>query len=117
MVVSQLHSTRHLQTMSLCLFAKLILPDLEQRIVATRQILAENGNLLTLQYFLLKERTPFQKEKFGVMIQERSGGEKALAPNLSTSAAQVFQLIRRLADCTVTPTALADVLADWEGTL
>ena len=32
-------------------------------------------------------------------------------------AAQVFQLIRRLADCTVTPTALADVLADWEGTL
>jgi len=26
-VVSQLHSTRHLQTMSLCLFAKLILPD------------------------------------------------------------------------------------------
>jgi len=25
--VSQLHSTRHLQTMSLCLFAKLILPD------------------------------------------------------------------------------------------
>ena len=28
MVVSQLHSTRHLQTMSLCLFAKLILPDL-----------------------------------------------------------------------------------------
>ena len=27
MVVSQLHSTRHLQTMSLCLFAKLILPD------------------------------------------------------------------------------------------
>ena len=29
MVVSQLHSTRHLQTMSLCLFAKLILPDLE----------------------------------------------------------------------------------------
>ncbi len=90
---------------------------MEQRIVATRQILAENGNLLTLQYFLLKERTPFQKEKFGVMIQERSGGEKALAPNLSTSAAQVFQLIRRLADCTVTPTALADVLADWEGTL
>jgi len=28
--VSQLHSTRHLQTMSLCLFAKLILPDLPQ---------------------------------------------------------------------------------------
>jgi len=27
--VSQLHSTRHLQTMSLCLFAKLILPDLQ----------------------------------------------------------------------------------------
>ncbi|WP_432490289.1 hypothetical protein, partial [Flavonifractor plautii] len=27
--VSQLHSTRHLQTMSLCLFAKLILPDLK----------------------------------------------------------------------------------------
>ncbi|MDB7930834.1 hypothetical protein, partial [Flavonifractor plautii] len=29
--VSQLHSTRHLQTMSLCLFAKLILPDPTQR--------------------------------------------------------------------------------------
>ena len=90
---------------------------MEQRIVATRQILAENGNLLTLQYFLLKERTPFQKEKFGVMIQERSGGEKTLAPNLGTSATQIFRLIRRLADCTVTPTALVDVLADWEEVL
>ncbi|MCQ5031054.1 hypothetical protein NE547_16225, partial [Flavonifractor sp. DFI.6.63] len=37
MVVSQLHSTRHLQTMSLCLFAKLILPD-------------RNFPLLTYQY-------------------------------------------------------------------
>lgn len=90
---------------------------MEQRLVAARQILAENGNLLTLQYFLLKERTPFQKEKFGVMIQERNSGEKALAQNLSTSAVQAFQLIRRLADCTVTPTALVDVLADWEEAL
>ena len=90
---------------------------MEQRLVETRQILAENGNLLTLQYFLLKERAPYQKEKLGVMIQERNSGEKSLAANLSTSADQIFRLIRRLADCTVTPTSLADVLTDWEGTL
>ncbi|MDB7904351.1 hypothetical protein PND81_23920, partial [Flavonifractor plautii] len=42
-VVSQLHSTRHLQTMSLCLFAKLILPDLHLRKTAwvDRDFLAE----------------------------------------------------------------------------
>ena len=76
---------------------------MELRLVASRQILSENGNLLTLQYFLLKERSPSRKKKFGAMILERNSGEKALAPNFSTSAVQVFRLIRRL--------------ADWEGTL
>lgn len=90
---------------------------MEQRLVATRQIPAENGDLLVLQYFLLKGETPSGKRKFGIMIQERNSGEKSLVANLSTSAVQVFCLIRRLADCTVTPTALVDVLADWEGTL
>ena len=86
---------------------------MEQRLVATRQILSENDNLLTLQYFLLKERSPSRKQKFGAMILERNSGEKALAPNLSTSAVQVFRLV----DCTVTPISLADVLTDWEETL
>ena len=90
---------------------------MEQRLVATRQLLSEGGIFLTLQYFLLNGEVPFQKKKFGVMIQEQNSGERAIVPNLSTSAVQVFQLIRRLADCTVTPTALTDVLADWEGTL
>ena len=90
---------------------------MEQRLVATRQILSENDNLITLQYFLLKERSPSRKQKFGAMILERNSGEKALAPNLSTSAVQVFRLIRRLVDCTVTPISLADVLTDWEETL
>ena len=90
---------------------------MEQRLIATRQTVAENGNLLILQYFLLKERFPSRKQNFGVMIRERNSDEEALVPNLSTSVVQMFRLIRRLADCTVTPTALADVLADWEGTL
>lgn len=90
---------------------------MEQRLVATRQIQAENGNLLVLQYFLLKEEPPSGKRKFGVMIQERTSGEITLVPSLTTSAVQAFRLIRRLADCTVTPTALKDVLADWEWTL
>ena len=90
---------------------------MEQQLIVTRQILAESGNLLVLQYFLLKEGTPSEKRKFGVMIQERNSGEKALAPNLRTSAVQVFRLIHRLADHTVTPTSLMAVLADWEGTL
>lgn len=90
---------------------------MEQRLVATRQIPTENGALLVLQYFLLKEGASSGKRKFGVMILERNSCEKALAPNLSTSVVQVFRLIRRLADCTVTPTTLMDVLTDWEGTL
>ena len=90
---------------------------MEERLVVIRQIPAENGNLLVLQYFLLKEATLSEKRKFGVMIQERNSGEKALVPNLSTSAIQMFRLICRLADCTVTPTTLLDVLTDWEWTL
>lgn len=90
---------------------------MEQRLIVMRQIPTEKGNLLVLQYFLLKEETPSGKQKFGVMIQERNSGEKAFVPNLNTSVTQIFRLIRRLADCTVTPTALMDVLADWEGTL
>lgn len=90
---------------------------MEQRLVTTRQILSENDNLLTLQYFLLKERFPSGKQKFGVMILERNSGEKVLAPNLSASAVQVSQLICRLANHTVTPTSLIDVLADWEESL
>lgn len=88
---------------------------MEQRLVATQKIRAENGNLLTLQYFFLKEEMPSGTSRFGVMIRERNSGEKALTPNISTSAVQVFRLIRQLADCTVTPTTLLDVLADWEG--
>ena len=90
---------------------------MEHRLVATRQIPAENGDLLILQYFLLKEGILSGKRKFGIMIQERNSGKKALAPNYSTSAIQAFQLIRRLADCTVTPTTLMDVLTDLGGTL
>lgn len=90
---------------------------MEKRLVVTRQILAKDGSLLVLQYFLLKDQAPSRKRKYGVMIQERNSGEKALASNLSMSAVQVFRLIYRLADCTVTPTSLMDVLIDWEGNL
>lgn len=51
------------------------------------------------------------------MLQKRNSGEKARVPNLSSSVVQIFRLIRRLADYTVTPMALMDVLADWERTL
>ncbi|MDB7894623.1 hypothetical protein, partial [Flavonifractor plautii] len=44
--VSQLHSTRHLQTMSLCLFAKLILPDLGIRGIADTSLSLPIADLL-----------------------------------------------------------------------
>ena len=43
---------------------------MEQRLVATRQILSENDNLLTLQYFLLKERSPSRKQKYSIKISK-----------------------------------------------
>lgn len=88
-----------------------------QWLVMTRQILSENGNSLSLQYFLLKKCALLGKETYGVMIQEQNRGEKGIVPNLSSSAVQVFRIVRQLADCTVTPTTLMDVLTDWEGTL
>ena len=69
---------------------------MEQRLVATRQILSENDNLLTLQYFLLKERSPSRKQKFGAMILERNSGEKALAQHIGCSGVPADPPVGRL---------------------
>lgn len=86
---------------------------MEQRLVATRHILSEKGNFLTLQYFILKEELLSCKHKFGIMIQECNSGEKAFAPQLCTSSVQAFRLIHQLSDYSVTPTTLLYVLTDW----
>ncbi|WP_373223243.1 hypothetical protein, partial [Flavonifractor plautii] len=66
--VSQLHSTRHLQTMSLCLFAKLILPDL--------------APLPDISFFLEKVRTVSACIGINLPLKERPaiGGEQPTPP-------------------------------------
>ena len=73
----------------------------------------EDGATLTLQYAVLVEEMPGGPESYGVKITETVSGESAMAPGLTTSDQKIYALVELLAENTVTPTGLMDVLADW----
>lgn len=51
-------------------------------------------------------------ESYGMKIAEQ-GGDTALAPNVTCSAARIDELSELLLRNAVTPAALNDVLSDW----
>ena len=55
---------------------------------------------------------PFFCEDYGVRVWE-DGGEDAIVPGITTSAQRVDELLSLLVEHRVSPTALADVVADW----
>lgn len=81
--------------------------------ITTRTIQTEDNRRLTLLYILLVEETAEGLEKFGVKITKVEDETNATAPNLTMSTQKIYGLIETLARCTVTPTGLMDVLADW----
>lgn len=81
--------------------------------ITTRTAHTENHRRLTLQYSILVEETPNGLEHYGVRITEWSTAVSTSAFDLTMSVQKIYDLIETLANGTVTPIGLMDVLADW----
>lgn len=81
--------------------------------ITTRTIQKEDNQSLTLQYIILVEETTDGLEHYGVKITEVSTAASASASDLTMSVQKIYELVETLANATVTPTGLMDVLADW----
>lgn len=73
----------------------------------------ENNRPLLLSYSVLVDKL-YQQEHYGIKVMDKSSGEFALAFDLATEAKPIYDLVEKLAKNTVTPTSLADVMADWQ---
>lgn len=73
---------------------------------------AKDGRALLLTYAILVDKSG-GTERYGVKITEHRSGEYSQVLDLTNDTRQIFGLIDRLAKCAVTPTTLADVVADW----
>ena len=73
----------------------------------------EKKRPLSLIYSVLVDRLQ-RPEHYGVKVMDKGSGEFALALDLTTEAKSIYDLVDKLAKDTVTPTTLADVVADWQ---
>lgn len=73
----------------------------------------EYNRPLLLSYSVLVDKL-YQQERYGVKVTNKNSGEIALALDLATEAKPVYDLLEKLAKNAVTPTTLADVVADWQ---
>lgn len=87
-----------------------------------RELLLENreiegmGKELSCRYSILVGEIPvgnFSCESYGVKIEETATGAVARFPDLTISTQRIDELMELLIRNRVTPTGLADVLADW----
>ena len=83
--------------------------------ITSRQVTGEDGRSHCFQYYLVVEQVDsgsFQCENYGVRIAEE-GGSSAAVLGLTTSAVRIDQLMTILADNSVGPAGLEDVVRDW----
>ncbi len=73
---------------------------------------AEDGRPLSLSYLVLVDKSK-QPERYGIKVVEGNSGEAAQAPDLTTDTKRIYDLVDKLAKNAVTPTSLADIVADW----
>ncbi len=73
---------------------------------------AENGRPLLLSYLVLSDKSQ-APECYGVKVVEERSGEAAQAADLTVDPKRIYALADKLAEHTVTPTTLADIVADW----
>lgn len=81
--------------------------------IAARTICTEENCQLRLQYAIVVEETPDGLECYGVKITEESSSNEESVFNLTISNRKICDLIETLANNTVTPIGLMDVVADW----
>ena len=83
--------------------------------IASRTITDENGTPRQFRYALLIDQISsgcFFCENYGVLISE-TNGDTASIPGITSSAARIDELMTLLIEHNVSPTTLADVVADW----
>ena len=83
--------------------------------IASRKCRDAHGRERRFHYGLLIREAavePFFCEDYGVRVWE-DGGEDASVPGITVSAQRVDELLSLLVEHRVSPTALADVVADW----
>lgn len=81
--------------------------------ITTRTAQAEAGRRLTFQYAILVAETLDGLENYGVKITEMESSTSSVAPGITMNIQKIHELIETLANNTVTPGSLMDVLADW----
>ena len=86
---------------------------MEKYLVTTRQARA-GERMMTLQYYVLKERRESTVDQFGIMIRLWEESDMAVATGISEDGLEVLELIKKLADGSVTPVSLEYVLADLQ---
>lgn len=84
---------------------------MKEELITSLQVPYKPGTPLSIRYYLLEETREGQT-LYGVKILEETGKTSAFAPGITPSRQQAARLIALLARGTVTPTGLADVLAD-----
>lgn len=81
--------------------------------ITTRTVRTEEDRQLTLQYAIIVEEMPDGLEHYGIKITEESASDSASVSDLTMSVPKIYDLAALLANNTVTPAGLMDVVADW----
>lgn len=77
-----------------------------------KKVPTEEGKVLSLAYFVMADES-LRPIRYGVKIAEANNGDEAQALDLTTSIKTIYELVEKLAQESVTPTGLPDVMADW----
>lgn len=88
---------------------------MKELLVDTLSLTDESGRLRNYTYSVLigeKNVGSFSCEDYGIKIEE-AGGDCAVVPDLTVSAARIDELVTLLIRNSVTPVTLADVISDW----
>lgn len=84
---------------------------MKEKLITNLQITREPGPPLSIRYYLLEEDRG-SKKLYGIKVVEEPTQAAAIAPGLTRNKRYASELIIRLARGNVTPTGLADALAD-----
>lgn len=87
----------------------------EQRLISTKQVNTECGEVLHLEYYLTSKDSVEEEGKvYGISIENHHGDrvETDVVENISYKEEQVLEFVHILSENTVTPICMAEILDD-----
>ena len=82
--------------------------------IARRELITSRNEKKEFVYYLIENEDAESGEIcFGIEISESSGGASSCIKNITSKREKVKGLIEKLADGTVTPVTLYDIVYDW----